>query len=420
MDKVIVVGAGVAGIFAAYLLKQKGVDVTILEAANRHGGRVFTLRDFADFPIELGAETIHGKDSFLYDSTKSKKIPLVPKRKNGKEYYILADKAARVKEFKKDSDFKDYETFFDNYYKYEGESISLKQFLKNNKVPQRVWQLYEAFAAEFGTSPKRLNFKSLAQESSHWTSGEQNYRLKVSFEEVLREYIDFLGDDILLNQEVKSIDYSNNFVEIVTKDCQLYRADKVLLTVPLTMLKKKNINFLPKLPKSKRLAIKSIGMDSAGFKVILKFKERFWQKNMGELIGAKVVSEYWAIGKGKEGKNNILTAWVMGKKAEKLSLLSEKELVKVLLEELDSLFENQASALFEKHHSCDWSKVPFIEGSYSYATKDSLKHRKNLAQNIQGKVFFAGEATHFDGHAATVHGALETAQRSVKEILKGK
>ena len=65
--KVIVIGAGASGIYAAHLLMKQGVEVTILEASNRVGGRMMANTSFADFPIEMGAEEIHGKRSVLYD-----------------------------------------------------------------------------------------------------------------------------------------------------------------------------------------------------------------------------------------------------------------------------------------------------------------------------------------------------------------
>ena len=63
--KVIVIGAGPAGLSAAYLLRQRGIEVQVLEAAGYHGGRVKTNTDFADFPIPLGAEWLHVEKTVL-------------------------------------------------------------------------------------------------------------------------------------------------------------------------------------------------------------------------------------------------------------------------------------------------------------------------------------------------------------------
>ena len=59
--RVLVVGAGIAGLSAAYHLEAAGIESTVLEARERIGGRVWTDRDFADIPVEFGAELIHGR-----------------------------------------------------------------------------------------------------------------------------------------------------------------------------------------------------------------------------------------------------------------------------------------------------------------------------------------------------------------------
>ena len=65
--KVVVVGAGAAGLYAGWFLKERGFDVTILEASNRIGGRIKAHSGFADYDIELGAERIYGGNTDWYN-----------------------------------------------------------------------------------------------------------------------------------------------------------------------------------------------------------------------------------------------------------------------------------------------------------------------------------------------------------------
>lgn len=62
--KVLIIGAGAAGLYAAYILKSKGINFQILEASANYGGRLGKLNTFANFPIDLGAQWLHGKTVF--------------------------------------------------------------------------------------------------------------------------------------------------------------------------------------------------------------------------------------------------------------------------------------------------------------------------------------------------------------------
>lgn len=67
---VIIVGAGAAGLYAGFILKSKGISFTILEASNQIGGRMGKLEGFADYPIDTGAQWLHGKNNILGDLIK--------------------------------------------------------------------------------------------------------------------------------------------------------------------------------------------------------------------------------------------------------------------------------------------------------------------------------------------------------------
>ncbi|MCS7073711.1 MAG: FAD-dependent oxidoreductase [Bacteroidia bacterium] len=65
--KVIIIGAGAAGLYAAYILKSKGIDFQLLEASANYGGRLGKLTGFANFPIDTGAQWLHGKNNIVGD-----------------------------------------------------------------------------------------------------------------------------------------------------------------------------------------------------------------------------------------------------------------------------------------------------------------------------------------------------------------
>ena len=150
-------------------------------------------------------------------------------------------------------------------------------------------------------------------------------------------------------------------------------------------------------------------------KVFLRFSKTFFDKN---IIGGKISAAYFDDSVGKLNSDSILMAFIMGEQAEKLSSRSSHlEITNALLQELDEMYDKQASKYFIKSHIEDWTVNPFIRGAYSYSTVGMGNARKIAAQSIQNKIFFAGEAMNRNGHHQTVHGAMETGYQAVRNII---
>ena len=84
-----------------------------------------------------------------------------------------------------------------------------------------------------------------------------------------------MKDKIEFNSPVTQIDYSKDKVDVVTKSGQVYKADKVLVTASIGILKSEYIHFIPDLSKEKKDAIESLTF-MPGFKLVLKFSEKFY------------------------------------------------------------------------------------------------------------------------------------------------
>ncbi|MFN0274886.1 MAG: FAD-dependent oxidoreductase, partial [Chitinophagales bacterium] len=107
--------------------------------------------------------------------------------------------------------------------------------------------------------------------------------------------------------------------------------------------------------------------------------------------------------------------------ADYLSSLGD-DAIDVILTELDTLFDGEASEKYVDAVIQDWIKEPFIKGSYTYPAPNTYNsetdsRRLDLASNVECKVFFAGEATN-NNHPSTVHGALESGARAAAEVLE--
>ncbi len=412
--KVLIVGAGVAGMYAAYLLHKQGIDVEVLEASERYGGRIKPLKDFADFDIELGAEEIHGERSVWRDMAQHSGAQWVADDLNDLYYFNGSFKTfAQATE----------NTFFNRLLEvvngfghYAGDDITAKSYGNLAGIHSSIEPIYNAMVGnEMGSSNDTVGTFGLREIEEKWTAGKLDVRCSnKSFLQIIEENFSEILNKIHLNTPVVSIDYSSGVVELTTQGGGVYRADKVIVTVPLTVLQSNDILFQPPLPATRVDALARIGMDR-GMKIIMKFSTRFWPQNTGYIYAPGSVPLYWATGAGGRGEDLILTAFVCGEKANELSAQGDA-MITSILSDLDALF-GEASTYYQTHYIQDWGNEPFIRGAYSYSKVGTSNAREIIAGPLSDKVYFAGEATHTQGHFATVHGAMETALRAVNEIL---
>jgi len=402
--KVIIIGAGAAGLYAGYILKSRGIDFTIIEASNRAGGRLDKKSDFADYPIDLGAQWLHGRDSILGDLAKSTGTNI--SKDNSDEVYWFNKKISSIIP-------KDVEAILsptDNV-----TDISFLEYAEQQGLGSEYKYIVEQLAGDSGADASDLSIKWNAVEEEDWNSGDSDFKFEASFFDLIDKNItEEIKDSILLNTPITKINYSGNRVLMTDNLGKSYTGDKVIVTVPITILQDKDINFEPALPQSKIEAFNKIGM-GAGMKVFLKFSSKFYNEN---IAGGEICAAYADEVVGKIGSDNVLLAFVMGRQAEHLtSLGSDEAITNALLAELDSMYAGQATSSFIDAHVEDWTTKPFIKGAYSYSKVGIGNARSIAAKPIDNKLFFAGEAMNLNGHHQTVHGAIETGYRAVINIL---
>ncbi len=356
--KIVIIGAGTAGLFAGYLLKMLGIEFEILEASSKIGGRVQKLEGFADFPIDIGAEWIHTNPSIL--ST------------------LLGNAHSGV-----DIDFIDYnprdiKILRDDTLK---NASFLKHFYREHKFKKTTWFDY------------------------------------------LEEYIyPHVKDDIVFNAPVKIIEYKANQVLCHLESGQVYQSSKAIVTAPLSMIKSRKIQFAPEMPAAKLQALENVEMP-VGLKVFVEFEHDFYPDvivgNYEAMQEYDYYTTYYDAAFRKDTQQNIFGFFATGVGATPYAKLKSDELIaERLIDQLDALFDGQASQYYRKHFVQNWSKTPYIEGSYSHPMKRVSRTLKTLARPLGNEVFFAGEAYNLRGNYATVHGAAETAYDVIEQISK--
>lgn len=417
LGRVCVIGAGLAGLQATEELHNLGVSVDLLEAGARVGGRIRSNFDFAPFPVELGAEEIHGSrsDWFQRLTALGADVAETP----GEDYFWLEGRLRNEAEMEELPGAEAALQFLEAMESYAGPDVTVEQAAAAAGVDRSGMLLLEAWLGnEHGTSADRLGINGAAEGWRLWASGDDNLGLQSgAYETFLPQMFPFAYGAARLETPVAAIYWEQARPRVETVSGEVLEYDRLVVAAPLKILQEGRIRFAPDLPQSKTEAMSRLGMD-AGLKILMNFREGFWPDDMGSLYGAGPAPEIWFTGAGKTVSANVLTAFVNGRLAEELSALPEASAVEACTVALDEIFGGRlASDLMTGSLVMDWSKTAFVGGAYSYPKPGgSRADRLALKENMGDRVFFAGEHTHEGGHFATAHGALETGQSVVEEL----
>jgi monoamine oxidase len=421
--KVLIIGAGAAGIYAAHLLMHYGIEVEILEANSKAGGRIQANTTFSDLPIELGAEEIHGNRSVLFDLANHYAANRILKD-NGTDYFWLVNQLRTENYLREAADLAgEGETMFqiiDSLGTYPDGNQTVSEYLVEFPLDSRFFNIANALIGnEYGANNDLLGMLALKEVEALYSSGSESFKFKTgSYWQLFESAFSDALSKVKLSNVVQSINYEGTQIDVTTTSGEIYSADRIIVTVPLAMLKQNSIAFNPPLPTQKLLAISNVEMGQ-GLKIFLKFSNEFWAGDTSSIIGGATIPEYWVTHAGTDSNQFVLTAFVMGTKAEELALLSDQQLANLLIAELSSFYPlgNVSGKYTGQILVKNWKDEPFIGGAYSYPSLNGAGQRESLAASVEGKVFFAGEATNLNGHIGTVHGAMESSYLAVNEIL---
>ena len=168
-------------------------------------------------------------------------------------------------------------------------------------------------------------------------------RLKNSHKQVVQHYTKRceLKADIKLNWQAKEIDYSLETVTVTNQNGETLKTQAVIVCVPLTVLKDRDITFKPQLPQDKQIAIEKLQMYT-GLKIICRFKERFWPETTKLVFNCMSdISQLWmyAVVNEKTGDQcHIVTGFQTAEYARRKAHMTAEEVKDILLDDLNQIF----------------------------------------------------------------------------------
>ena len=441
---IVVLGAGLAGLAAAYELKLAGHKVTILEARKNPGGRVRTLRNFSDgLYAEAGPISFPQDHAFTWGYASDFKLPLRPAFKFGLEsvahvrgsrFRIAGDGAANVPFSLKPSErqagvFSLPALYLGDYMRDVGnprradwppdnlreiDNISLKQLLLDLGASDGAIALIES--SQLGLLGFGLDsFSALdGVVTEKIASGAPFYEIMGGNDQLPNAFKKKLKKNLKKQCVVQRIEQDDARVTISYLDKgspQTITADRVICTLPFPVLNE--IEVFPAFSDDKQQAIRELKLTPVT-RTYLQYRSKVWETDGLSGFGNTdlLIQNTYSPTLTQLGERGILASYAGGDRALELGEMTESARQDLVSRRMNSVFGN-LSGKFERGTSQIWHKDEFARGAFTYFEPGQMTSLLPVAQRPEGRIHFAGE--HTSAWHGWMNGALESGNRAADE-----
>jgi monoamine oxidase len=422
-DQIIIIGAGAAGLMAARGLLRSGRSVTILESADRIGGRIYTLDTESGVPFELGAEFVHGdlpvtlsllkEYGIGYQATgwsmveleegEQKKQPAEGRRTGWKE--MLHQMASLA-------DDQPLEEFLVSHF-------PGKEFASLRKSAMGFAQGFDV------ADPHDASTKSLFRE---WTKDEGGqYRVSggySSLTDALAKDCLRMGCSLVTSEQVVAIHWEKNRVKVLSRTGKEFSGSRAVITTPLVMLDhqatgSRGMTILPELPRYLQAA-RQIGYGSV-IKILLEFSQPVWKKKAPKarfIFTGEVIPTWWT--RYPDASHHLITGWIGGPRALELKDKTDEMVLLVARLSLASVFgipQADLASMLVRSAILNWGKHPHSLGAYSYPMVGTDEARVLLSVPVENTIYLSGEAVYSGSSQGTVEAALASGLEAAEKVL---
>jgi monoamine oxidase len=407
----IVIGAGVAGLCAAHELGTEGHRVLVLEAQDRAGGRIRTLRVPATPPLELGAEFVHGRPPELW--TLLDDAGLAAGDADG-EHLLVRDGEL----ISAGDDMRRVDEVFSNIYPPDepiGERIA-RSFRKDDPARAFAMAYAEGFNAADARTASGVAIGRMTRAATAQT-GHDIHRVMRGYDKLvdfLLARLKGLPVELVLGARVESIAWRKGAVAVAAG--APLRARAAVITVPLPMLEQ--LHFDPPL-EEKQARWRALEMGNV-VKAFLRFSDAVpWRTRHFAFIHAPQLAfpTFWRL---TPFPTQTLVGWAAGPKGSALADASDTQVLEAALASVATLFGVERRALDRwllGAHVSNWARDPFTRGAYCVVPSGAAEAQDELSDPVDETLFFAGEATE-PSFAGTVHGAIISGERAGQEAAQ--
>jgi monoamine oxidase len=415
----VIIGAGAAGLIAARELGRAAKTVTILEARDQCGGRIYPLpaTQFG-YPAEGGAEFVHGEAPVTRALMREARLSLSPiegTRWSVRDGAFLRNEPPALHAAR----------FYQVLAELEAD-LPVAEFLEKHFAGRQysdlrfaIKRMVEGYDA---ADTARASTFALRDEWMGRGLGKQGrivggYGALIEFlvTECQRQ-----GASIHLGVVVNAIEVSDGRAVVYCDDGGIYEGDAAIITIPVPLL---TDIALPGAAREKAAASADIGFGNV-VKILLRFATKWWAHAGGRdladlsfLHSCAMIPTWWT---QHPAGHQVITGWFAGPKTGTMARLAEHELVEMGLASLAETFHLSLYYLTSDlvaSRAINWANDPFARGAYSYATPKTREAQSLLGGRAGDAVFFSGEALSRGRDMGTVEAALVSGLDTVRTIL---
>lgn len=442
---VIVLGAGVSGLQAAWMLEQQGLKVTVIEGRNRVGGRVLTLMDQPGFPEmgfnsmgdgygrgldaagragvemwEVGARWRSGPPPLLYIGDKAMtreewaRFPGNP-FPDALKATMPGELVGRV--FAEHSQLDDWGAWTDPAK--AALDIPVYDFLKAQGLSDAAIQLANDHSPYYGrtawdVSALMMQFND-GFVKSQMAAGTNSWAVKGGNELLPRGMAKLLKGDLLLGREVVAITTTANDATVHCRDGSQFTAGRIVCTLPFSTLR--NVDIVPALTGRQAQAVAQLGYQAISM-IFVTASSPYWEEDglapgmwsdgpLGTVMPQKFGDDPDQItGFIVQARGNLANYW------DRMGHDAAKAMVVARIEQLRPAAKGKLTA----HCYFSWAEQRFNQGDVSYFEPGQVRDFVNEMARPAGRLHFAGE--HTATGARGLEGALESAERVSFEVLE--
>ncbi len=444
MSRVLVLGAGIAGLTAALRIAEAGRAVTLLEASGRVGGRIRT-EHAGPVPIELGAQFVHGKPPELLRWIED--LGLHCYQLGGQNVHVREDgtleperNASQKHGERVPFDLLDTMQQWSEAHAEEDRSFSDWLAGTDANGPERdtLTGYIEGFnAADAGTASVRA--LSVQQKAEDAIDGDTSFCVSGGYEGLplrMAHRLQRAGGQMILRKPAGRVQWREGSVICHARDGEVFEVERLIVALPLGVLQNDSVCFDPQpgqvLQHAARMRMGEV------CRMSLLFTERWWAElssphceplsRLAFLLSRAAAKGsiqpdsahfpvFWT---GFPSLDPVLTAWIGGPRARAFRGLDDRSIARVACEDLARAFSVETHWLQQQlvsHHRHDWSNDPLFSGAYSWVPTGAADASAHMAEPVEDTLFFAGEHTDITGHWGTVHGALRSGLRAAEQVL---